>query len=199
MFAYVWMNWTNHLLPVFLQIYKEIRGGSRPLHSNLLRTLYKYTFFTLLYAIRPQETSTVCFTESFKSKYQETHGRQSKSIGIGCDWLPHITALTCQKVLNSSNQRFTISWSDKISFGLKDKIIARVNPQFPNNKGSRGELFTAECQRWWVCVFCMNNVLKSYRPPSRQGPQPLLLQSEVDGDSSHLRQSQRCMGCTRTH
>lgn len=36
------------------------------------------------------------------------------------NWLLHITALTCQKVLNSSNQRFAIPWSDKISFCLKE-------------------------------------------------------------------------------
>lgn len=39
-------------------------------------------------------------------------------------WLPHITALTCQEVLNSSNQGLAISWSDKISFGLKEKIMS---------------------------------------------------------------------------
>lgn len=31
-----------------------------------------------------------------------------------------MASLTCQKVLNSSNERFAVSGSDKISFGLKD-------------------------------------------------------------------------------
>lgn len=36
-----------------------------------------------------------------------------------CKLLPHVTSPTCQKVLNSSNQRFPISRSDKVGFCLE--------------------------------------------------------------------------------
>lgn len=42
-------------------------------------------------------------------------------------------ALTCQKVLNSSNQRFTVSWGDKISFSLEEKNLCQAAVNFLHN------------------------------------------------------------------
>lgn len=69
-------------------------------------------------------------------------------------WLPCTTALTCQKVLNSSNQRLAISRSYKISFCLVEKIMVSVKMLSISNKQfiSHWQLFIVECLDRCACV-----------------------------------------------
>ena len=60
----------------------------------------------------------ICFDIQFSLPSMK-HTSRLTSYKEHCNWRPHVVTLTCQEVLNSSDQRFAVSWSNKISFCLE--------------------------------------------------------------------------------
>lgn len=129
-----------------------------------------------------------------------------------------VTMLTCQEILNSCNQRLSISRGHKIGFGLKGSrmlcmklvtwrtvvfrtafsfpldLITEILESTPTNTCSSDFGTTVwHLKRDEMCL-CVWHV-----PPSEPGPLLWPPPSGGGGGSSHLRQSQRCMVCTHTH
>lgn len=82
------------------------------------------------------------------------------------------------------------------------RVLAKKLAQVHRNSGVlclvARSVLSLRCFLWCKPVSWSRSMLWRYVPPSAQGPQLWLLQSEVDEGSFHHRQSRRCTGCTHT-